>query len=99
MIHLNLVKKTNEDLELLKKNLQDRKPFNILFDDETIGIEYIEFGNDDHCYHGVCHDSTGNKIYFGRITIEQILRAITDENYFIKVSIKESRYEDHRFIK
>lgn len=91
MIHLNSVKKTSEDLELLKKNLQDRKPFKILFEDDTNDIEYIEFSNDDHCYHGVCYDNTGNKIYIGRITIEQILRAITDKNYFIKVSIKENR--------
>lgn len=95
MIHLNLAKKINEDLELLKKNLQDRKPFKILFEDDTNGIEFIEFNNEDHCYHGVCYDNTGNKIYIGRITIEQVLRAITDEKYFIKVSIKENKNENY----
>ena len=89
MIHLNSVKKTNEDLELLKKHLQNRKAFKIYFDNDTNGIDHIEFDNDDYCYHGVCYDNSGNKILVGRITIEQVLRAITDDKYFIKVDVYE----------
>ena len=84
---MNLVMKTNNDLELLKKHLQEKKRFKIYYDGDDLGIDYDEYDETDGYYHGHFKDKNGNEHIIGRLSIEDILRAIVDENYYIKVKI------------
>ena len=79
--------KTNNDLELLKKHLQEKKNFKVYYDGDDLGIEYNKYNEEDGYYHGIFKDKNGNEHIIGRLSIEDILRAIVDENYFIKVEI------------
>lgn len=85
MIHLNLVKKTNEDLEYSKKHLEERKPFKIYYDGDDLGILCDCYNKEDGYYHGILKTEKRGTIVSGRIKVETILRAIIDENYWIQV--------------
>lgn len=72
--------KIKNDSELLKKNLEDLKPFKVYLDDKEDGI--WKYSEDDGYYHQA---ETG----WYRLSISDMLRAIVDESYFIKLEIPE----------
>ena len=63
--------KTDKDLAF--KHLQEHKPFKVIYDGEDFGIFTYENGR----YQGE----------IGYIDIENMVRCIRDDNYFIKVEI------------
>ena len=81
----NLVKMTKEDLELNKKHLEERKPFKIYYEGDDLGIECDCYNSKDGYYHGIKKNNNGEYEVWGRIDIQTILRAIVDENFWIKV--------------
>lgn len=70
--------KTKNDLDLLKKNLEELKPFRVIADNYDFGI--FEYSKEDECYH---QKETG----WYKLDTNAMLRAIMDENYFIKVEM------------
>ena len=61
------------DKNLAFKHLMERKPFKVVYDGEDFGIFKFENGR----YQGE----------IGYIDLENMLRCIQDDNYFIKVEI------------
>jgi len=80
----NLVKKTKEDLDYSKKHLEERKPFKIYYDGDDLGIICDCYNKEDGYYHGIMKSDKLGTFAFGRIKVETILRAIEDENFWIK---------------
>lgn len=68
--------KTKKDLEYLKKHLEDRKPFKIIYD----GIDFGTYYYDNNEFYV-------SEEFYGKINIKGMLQAIVDENYFIKLEI------------
>lgn len=77
---MSLVMKTKNDLDLLKKHLEEYKPFKVYFDGE--GPEIWLYDENDGYYH---QKDTG----WYRLSISDMLRAIVDDEYFIKLEIYE----------
>jgi len=72
------MKKSN----LLLENLKNKNNFNILFNGDDLDIEYWKYDENDNYYHGIIKDMV---IY--RLSIEDMKRAIVDDNYFIKLDL------------
>lgn len=67
--------KIRNDSELLKQHLELRQDFKIIYDGEDFGI--YKYNQEKNVYQGLV----------GYLSIESMLLAIIDEEYFIKLEI------------
>ena len=65
------------------ENLKHRNNFKIYFNGDDLYLDYWKYDEDDKCYHGIL---CGN-IKVGKLTIEDIEKAIVDDNSYIKLEI------------
>lgn len=69
-------------LNLLLENLKNKENFKILFNNNDLELEYWKYFEDDNCYHGIL-----NEYIIGRLTINDMKKAIVDNNSYIKLEI------------